>query len=161
MADTTKPRDEASKDATRPAEQSTNMAATTQTALEAAKEEAKRTDIDAAFREDVRKAGEKRDKALAKLPSSKRGNIAETAWNDTKTDEDVPYNETAADFRARLDTVVQAVRETGNADVVGLEAFEERVKELLDEEKEAEGTPSKVAAAAKEAPDKATAKAGK
>lgn len=148
MADT-KPRDEASKTATRPAEQSTNMAAVTQTAQEAAKEEAKRTEIDAAFRDDVRKATEKRDKALAKLPSSKHGNIAETAWNETKGEDDPPYNETAADHRAKLDTVVQAVRETGNADVVGLEAFEERVRELLAEEAEAAGTPSKTPAEAK------------
>jgi hypothetical protein len=148
MADT-KPRDEASKDASRPAEQSTNMAATTATALEAAKEEAKRADIDAAFREDVRKASEKRDKALAKLPSEKRGNIAEVAWNETKGDDDPVYADTAVDHRRKLDTVVQTVRETGNADVVGLEAFEERVKELLAEEKEAEGTPSRVPATAK------------
>lgn len=158
MPDTNKPRDEASKDAARPAEQSTNMAAVTQTAQEAAKEEAKRTDIDATFRDDVRKASEKRDKALAKLPSSKHGNIAEVAWNETKTDEDPLYKDTVADHRAKLDTVVQAVRETGNADVVGLEAFEEKVKELLEEDKEAEGTPSKVAAAAKTVPDKANPK---
>ena len=149
MADTNKPRDEASKDAPRPAEQSTNMAATTPTALDAAKEEAKRSEIDAQFREDVRKAAEKRDKALAKLPAVKHGNIAETAWNDTKAKEDPIYADTAADHRRRLDTVVQAIRESGNADVVGLEAFEGRVKELLAEEAEPAGTPSKTAAEAK------------
>lgn len=161
MADTNKPRDEASKDATRPAEQSTNMAAATQTAQEAAKEEAKRTDIDATFREEVQKAADKRTKALAKLPSEKHRNIAETAWNETKAKEDPEYKDTAPDHRAKLDTVVQAIRESGNADVVGLEAFEEKVRELLAEEAEAAGTPSKTAAAAKEVPDKATAKASK
>lgn len=153
MADT-KPRDEASKDAARPAEQSTNMAATTATALEAAKDEAKRTDIDAHFREDVRKASEKRDKALAKLGPRAGANIAEIAWNDTKAEDDPAYNDCAADHRAKLDTVVQAVRATGNADVVGLEAFEERVRELLAEEAEAAGTPSKVPAEAKKHAEK-------
>lgn len=143
----------------RPTELSTNMAATTKAAEEGAKEEAKRAEIDAKFRDDVRKAAEHRDKALAKLPRT--GNIAEIAWNETKAEEDPEYNAVAGDFRQKLDTVVQAVRQTGNADVVGLEAFEEKVKELLAEEKEAEGTPSKTAAAAKEVPDKATAKANK
>lgn len=150
MADTTKPRDEASKGSPRPAEQSTNMAAMAQTAQEAAKEEAKRAEVDTTFREDVRKAAEKRDKVLAKLPTTRRGNIAEVAWNETREDSDPVYADTAGDHRRKLDTVVQAVRETGNADVVGLEAFEEKVKELLAEEKEAEGTPSKMPAKAKE-----------
>lgn len=157
--ETNKPRDEADKSATRPAEQSTNMAAVTEEAQEAAKTEQKRTDIDAKFREDVRKAAEHRDKALAKLPRS--GNIAEIAWNETKAEGDPEYRDVAGDHRLKLDNVVQAVRETGNADVAGLEAFEEKVKELLAEEKEAEGTASKTAAAAKAIPDKATAKATK
>ena len=145
---TTKARDEADDKAARPAEQSTNLAATTKAALDGAEIEAKRNAADAQFREDVAKAAEKRDKALAKLPGS--GNIAEEAWNSTKADEDPAYNAVAADHRAKLDTAVQTIRETGNADIVGLEAFEEKVKELLADEKEAEGTPSKVPAKAKE-----------
>lgn len=144
---TNKARDEADKGSARPAEQSTNMAAMTEAAKEGAEVEAKRNEIDADFREGVQKLQEKRDKALAKLP--RRGNIAEVAWNETKEEGDPPYNAVASDHRQKLDTIVQAVRETGNADVVGLEAFEERVKELLADEKEAEGTPTKVAAAAK------------
>lgn len=156
MTTATKPRDEAKPEATRPAEQSTNMAATTLTALDAAKDEAKRNEIDAEFRDAVNKASEKRTKALAKL-DSKRGpgaNIAEIAWNETKADEDPVYGDTTGEHRNKLAEVVRAVRETGNADVVGLEAFEARVAELLAEVKEAAGTPSKVPAEAKKNVDK-------
>lgn len=125
-------------------------------AVEAAEVQAKRNEIDAQFRADVAAAGEKRNKALAKLPAEpgKGANIAELAWNQTKADDDPDYANTAGDHRRKLDTVVQAIRESGNADVVGLEAFEERVKELLADEKEAEGTPSKVPAKAKEQAEK-------
>jgi hypothetical protein len=139
-------RDEADKDASRPAERE---ALALPTPEEAAKLEAKENEINAEFREDVAKAVEKRDKALAKLPRKRGANTAEIAWNETKAEDDPAYNAIASDYRQKLDTVVQAIRETGNADVVGLEAFEERVKELLAEEKEAEGTPTKVAAKAK------------
>lgn len=159
-----KPRDEADKDASRPAERAataTEMAKAADKAAEkAAETEQKRAEIDQQYRDDVAKAGEKRAKALAKLPAH-RGNIAEVAWDETKREEDPLYNAVAPDHRAKLDTAVQTIRESGNADIVGLEAFEERVKELLAEEAEAEGTPSKVAAAAKAVPDKATEKANK
>lgn len=148
-----KPRDEADKDAGRPAERAATATEMAKDAIkaadEAAKTEQKRNEIDAEFREDVHKAAEKRDKALAKLPRAATANIAETAWNDTKAEDDPDYANTAADHRRKLDTAVQAIRESGNADIAGLEAFEERVKELLAEEAEAEGTPSKVPAAAK------------
>lgn len=146
---TTKPRDEADKDAARPAEQPAKATDTEKAATEAAKVAAKRNEIDAQFREDVRKAAEKRDKALEKFGPRHGGNIAEIAWNETKADEDPKYGDAAADHRRKLDTVVQAVRASGNADVVGLEAFEERVKELLADEAEAAGTPSKTPATAK------------
>lgn len=148
---TNKPRDEASPDAGRPAERAVSLAELTE---ESAKVEAKRNEIDAQFRDDVAKAAEKRDKALAKLPRRGTGNVAETAWNETKREEDPEYKNIAGEHRRKLDDVVNAVRETGNADVAGLEAFEERVKEVLAEEKEAEGTPSKTAAAAKANVDK-------
>ncbi len=91
---------------------------------------------DAEFRDAVAKAAKKRADAIAKLPGG--GNIAETAWNETKADEDPEYNAVSSTFRAKLDDVVAAVRQTGNADVVGLEAFEARVVELLAEA----GTPA-------------------
>lgn len=149
MTTTNKARDEAAPDAARPAEQSTNMAATTDAALEGAEAEAKRADIDTRFREDVNKAAEKRNKALSKLPAERRKNIAETAWNETKAEDDPDFNAVTPDHRAKLNYTVQTVRETGNADIVGLEAFEAKVKELLADEKEAEGTPSGVPARAK------------
>ena len=154
-----KPRDEADKDAGRPAERPMTAAekskAAQKTAEESAKEQAKRAEIDKEFQDDVAKAAEKRTKALSKLsPKARGGNIAEIAWNDTKADEDPDFGSVDATHREKLNYVVQTIRETGNADVVGLEAFEERVKELLDEEKEAEGTPSKVPAKAKENAEK-------
>lgn len=126
-------------------------------AADTAKDEQKRNEIDAQFREDVAKAAEKRDKALAKLSRKPGhgGNIAEIAWNDTKAEEDPPYNAITADHRHKLDVVVDAVRTTGNADVAGLELFEARVVELLAEEKAATGTVTPVAAAAKANAEKA------
>lgn len=103
---------------------------------EAAKRVEAEQKIDAEFREAVAKATEKRDKALAKL--SPGSNIAETAWNETKAEEDPLYKDSTADHRRKLDTVVEAVKTTGNADVVGLEDFEARVIELLAEA----GTPA-------------------
>lgn len=125
---------------------------------EAVEEEQTRTEIDAAFHEDVAKASEKRNKALAKLDkkAGRGGNIAEIAWNETKAEEDPVYASTAFDHRNKLNAAVDAIRTSGNADIVGLEAFEARVVELLKEEKEAVGTPTRVAADAK-----ANASAGK
>lgn len=106
-------------------------------AEKAGKESAARSaaiaEADATYREDVKAAGEKRAKALAKVPGT--GNLAETAWANTKSDEDPAYNDLALDFRQKLDAVVDAVRTTGNAGVVGLEEFEAEVVKLLEAEK--------------------------
>jgi hypothetical protein len=122
-------------------------------AVEAAQEsvevEATRADIDRKFREDVAKAAEKRDKALAKLPNAPGANLDEIAWNETKADDDPVYAALVPDFKQKLHTVTEAVRATGNADVVGLEAYEARIVELLEDEKAAAGTVTPVAAAAK------------
>lgn len=112
------------------------MTKTKETAAEkAARESAERTaainEADAEFREDVAKAAAKRDKAIAKFKSP---NVAEQAWNETKSESDPDYNAVSGDFRQKLDNVVQSVKETGNADVVGLEEFEKRVVELLAEQ---------------------------
>lgn len=123
---TTAKRDEADDKAARPAEQSTTAV------TDSAQTEAKRNAADAQFREDVAKAVEKRDKALAKLPGG--GNVAETAWNETKADEDPAYNAVASDFRGKLDAAVRSITETKSAGIAGLEAFEARVKELLAKE---------------------------
>lgn len=101
-------------------------------AEEAAKKQAAVNEADAAFREDVRKAAEKRAKAREKAGAN--DNIAERAWNETKAEDDPVYGECALDFRQKLDAVVEAVRNTGNADVVGLEKFEERARQLLAEQ---------------------------
>lgn len=135
MAETTR-RDEASPDAAAPAERVASQR--DKDAKLAAKEAEKRQEIDAEFREDVRKAAEKRDKALSKLKTGR--NLAEIAWNKTKAEEDPAYNAVDSTFRERLNTVVQTIRETGNADVVGLEAFEAEVKELVAEEGGPTGT---------------------
>lgn len=98
-------------------------------AEEARERETKRNEADTEFRETVRKAGEKRAKVYADTGA---GNIAEQAWNDTRDeDTDPPYNEISFTKRQQLDAVVEALRTSGNADVVGLEEFEARAKELL------------------------------
>lgn len=99
---------------------------------EAAKRTAALNEADATFREEVAKAAEKRDKARAKAGAPL--SIAERAWDETKSDDDPLYRETALTHRQKLDDVVAAVRTSGNADVVGLEEFEARVVELLAEE---------------------------
>lgn len=110
-------------------------------AQKAAEDQAKRNQIEADFREDVAKAADKRAKALAKLdPASV--NVAEQAWNDTKPEGEPDYNGITSTKKAQLDLVVDAVRTSGNADVVGLEDFEARVAELLVERGE---TPGQVA----------------
>lgn len=116
----------------------TKLASDTKKADEkAAKEATERTaaiaKIDADFREEVKAASDKRTKALLKYPDL--NNYAERAWNDTKSEEDATYAEVSLPYRQKLDAVVEAVKTTGNADVVGLEAFEERVRELIAAEK--------------------------
>ena len=118
-------------------------------AQEATEAEQTRAQIDAKFREDIQKATEKRDKALAKLPNAPGANLDEVAWNETKADDDPLYNALTPDHRQKLRVVSDAVRSTGNADVVGLEAYEARIVELLADEKAAAGTVTPVAAAAK------------
>lgn len=150
-------RDEAREDAAQPAERpATHKEAD---AKLAAKEAQIRQEADAEFREDVRKATEKRDKKLAKLTLGV--NIAEKAWNETKAEDDPPYNAISSDHRQRLDTVVQAVRETGNADVVGLEEFEARVLELVKEQGGPTGTALVPATTANKAEEVENAKSAK
>jgi hypothetical protein len=131
-------------------------------AEEAAERQNAINEADAAFREDVAKAAEKRDKAIAKATKGMSTNVAEEAWNETKAEGDPEYRAVAADHRAKLDTVVEAIRTTGNADVVGLEAFEAKVVELLEKRGETPGEPSTPtgvdrAAAIDEAADKKAA----
>jgi hypothetical protein len=131
-------------------------------AEEAAERQNAINEADAAFREDVAKAAEKRDKAIAKATKGMSTNVAEEAWNETKAEGDPEYRAVAADHRAKLDTVVEAIRTTGNADVVGLEAFEAKVVELLEKRGEMPGEPSTPtgvdrAAAIDEAADKKAA----
>lgn len=131
-------RDEASADAPRPAERTKTQAELDKAAEVAAKDAQIRAEADAQFREDVAKAQEKRDKRLAKLSTGT--DIVEQAWNETKADDDPPYNALAADHLQKLRAVETAVRETGNADVIGLEAFEERLRELINEQGGPTGT---------------------
>lgn len=112
-------------------------------AEEAAKQRAAIAEADADYREAVAKAAEKRDKAIEKATDGKSGNVAETAWNETKAEEDPLYKDCAPDHRRKLDDIVTAVRQTGNADVVGFEDFEAKVLELLTERGE---SPAAVAA---------------
>lgn len=105
-------------------------------AAEAARErQAKIAEIDTTFKDAVKAAADERAEALAELnedfPST---NIAEQAWNETKAEADPLYADVAADFRQKLDVTVDTIKGTGNADEVGLEDFEARVKELLAEE---------------------------
>lgn len=125
------PRDEASAEAGRPAERPATAKDKEESAQKAAKAAQERSEADTEFREAVQKAAEKRAKRLEKLGGT---SIAEKAWNETKAEEDPPYAQVSGDFRQKLDAIVATIRETGNADVVGLEAFEERVKELVAEE---------------------------
>lgn len=144
------PDNKASSDAVKEAKAARDEAV--DNAQEAAEAEQTRAQIDADFRADVAKASEKRDKALAKLDKKTGGtggNIDEIAWNETKAEDDPVYNALAPDHRQKLRAVTDAVRSTGNADVVGLEAYEARIVELLADEKAAAGTPTAVAAAAK------------
>lgn len=150
-------RDEARDDAAQPAERPATKKEAD--AKLAAKEAQIRQEADAEFREDVRKATEKRDKKLAKLKTGI--NIAEKAWNETKADDDPPYNAVSSDHKQKLDTIVQAVRETGNADVVGLEEFEARVKELVDEQGGPTGTALNPADTADKAEEVENAKSAK
>jgi hypothetical protein len=109
-------------------------------AEEAAEQRAAINEADADFREAVAKATEKRDKAIEKATKGKSGNVAEIAWNETKSDDDPLYKDCAVDHRRKLDDIVTAVRQTGNADVVGLEDFEAKVVELLKDRGEEPGT---------------------
>lgn len=103
-----------------------------QAALEASAERtAALAEADSEFKDAVAKAGEARKKVLDAYPDA--GNIAERAWNTTKRDDDVDYAAATLPFRQKLDTVVEAVRSSGNADVVGLEDFEAEVVRLLKE----------------------------
>lgn len=110
---------------------------------EARERQARINEIDATFREEVKAAADRRAKALADLPGYST-NFAETAWNETKAEDDPLYADVSPDFRRKLDTAVDSIRNTGSADIVGLEAFEARVKELIAEEKE-EKEPTAVA----------------
>jgi hypothetical protein len=87
------------------------------------------TEADTAFHADVAKAAEKRDKVYADYPD--KSNLAEMAWNATKTDDDPLYKDVVGDFRRKLDFAAETVRATGNADIAGLEAFEAEIKRLL------------------------------
>lgn len=139
--------DNKASDAVKEAEKARDEAI--EAAQETAEAEQTRAQIDAKFREDMHKAAEKRDKALAKLPNAPGANIDEIAWNETKLDDDPPYNALTPEHRQKLRVVTDAVRATGNADVVGLEAYEARIRELLEGEKAPAGTATPVAAAAK------------
>lgn len=101
------------------------------TAEEAAKAAAERKQIEADLQEDVNTAVAKHDAALAELPG---GSVAERAWNATKADDDPVYREISSVKKQQLAEVEEAVRRTGNADVVGLEAYEAEVKRLLEAE---------------------------
>jgi hypothetical protein len=126
------------------------------TAREAAAErEQALAQADADFREDVAKAAAKRQKVLDKYPD--QGNIAERAWNATKSEDDVEYKALAGEFKQKLDDVVTAVRETGNADVVGLEEFEAEVVRLLAELDVPTGTALVPSGPGREAADEAAA----
>lgn len=114
---------------------STKKSKADEAADEAAKRQAGITEADAAFREDVAKAADKRAKALAKLPGYS-GNLAEEAWNETKAEGDPEYKDLATDFRQKLDTAVTAIEQTGNADIVGLEEFERVVVRLIAKRKD-------------------------
>lgn len=124
-------------------------------AAKTAEVQATRAEIDAQFRADIAKATEKRDKALAKLPDTPGANIEEVAWNDTKRDDDPPYNALAIEHRQKLHTAAEAVRATGSAGIVGLEAYEARVKELLEAEKVLVGAEGSATIAAKSTIEKA------
>lgn len=107
-----------------------------QTEAEKAQKEAleRRTAIaeaDQDFRDAVKKAAEARDKVLEKYPDL--GNVAEAAWNETKAEEGPLYKDVALTFRFKLDSTVDTIKQTGNADEIGLEEFEKRVVELLKE----------------------------
>lgn len=102
-------------------------------AKEAAERKAAIDKADADFKAAVVKAAEAREKVLEKYPDL--GNVAEAAWNETKVEEDPPYKDVTLDKRQKLDSVVDTIKTTGNADVVGLEDFEARVIELLKERK--------------------------
>lgn len=113
---------------------------------EATERQAAINEIDATFREEVKAAADKRAAAMAELPGEST-NMAETAWNETKSEEDPLYADLAMDFRAKVDVAFDAIKTTGNADIAGLEDFEARVKELLAEEKEATEGETKTKAA--------------
>lgn len=100
-------------------------------AKEAAERKAAIDKADADFKEAVAKAAEARDKVLEKYPDL--GNVAEAAWNDTKLEEDPLYKDVAFTKREQLNAAVDTIKQTGNADIVGLEEFEKRAVELLKE----------------------------
>lgn len=102
-----------------------------------AKRTAALAEADAKFTEAVAKAAADRKKVYDAYPDS--GNFAERSWNATKGDDDVPYDEVASTFRGKLDTAVDTIKATGNADIAGLEDFEAEVVRLLKEANEPVG----------------------
>lgn len=123
------PRPEADPSATAPA-----LTNATDIDLEASR---KRNEIvkasEAELQKTVEEASAKHQAVLAENPAP--GSYAEIAWNDTKAEGDPLYAECTGDHRRKLDTAVDAITRTGRADIVGLEAFEARVKELIEAQK--------------------------
>lgn len=102
----------------------------------AAEKQAAIAEADAEFQKAVEEAAAARQEVLDQYPDE--SNIAERAWNQTKSDEDPLYKDTTATHRHRLTTAVDSIRTTGTAGIEGLQEFEARAIELLAEA----GTPA-------------------
>lgn len=90
---------------------------------------------EAKFQETVAKAA---DDHQAVVAAHSELNLAEAAWNATKSDEGPVYKSVSSEFRSKLDFAVESIQASGIASgIAGLEAFDAEVFRLLDEQKKA------------------------
>lgn len=91
---------------------------------------------EAEFKATVEKAA---DKHQAVIEKHSEPNLAEAAWNATKSDEDPVYKGVSSEFRSKLDFAVESIQASGVASgIAGLEAFDAEVARLIAEQKKAD-----------------------